>query len=376
MHRHRITFGTALLLAFLATQPTAATQTPSHSWQFEEGSGGTANDTGTPGGVPGTFGSSASRTSPGIQGNEAVTFPGSHFDPHAYVDFGTTAAAFGTSDFTMMLRVVTTWTASASSHGELFGTRDDPSDGNYISLGLRGDGTLRFEVSNGSGSSIGFSGIGGTLNNGQPHHIAFTRSGPFVALYIDGVAVSGPAATSGTLNITNDDGSSSGPAPLRLGRSMPFDCCSDVDTPPFTADDVRIYNSALSAADIAAIAIAPPDTDHDGVPDASDNCPLVANPGQTDTDGDGAGDACDADDDNDGVFDPYDVCPATAPGHPVSPDGCSISQFCSASASWKNHGQYVSCIAITSIAYEKAGLITPRERKQMMTAAAHSSVGK
>ncbi len=37
-----------------------------------------------------------------------------------------------------------------------------------------------------------------------------------------------------------------------------------------------------------------PDGDGDGIPDVTDNCPGVANPDQTDTDGDGQGDACDA----------------------------------------------------------------------------------
>lgn len=35
------------------------------------------------------------------------------------------------------------------------------------------------------------------------------------------------------------------------------------------------------------------DTDSDGVPDATDNCPRTANPDQADSDGDGIGDVCD-----------------------------------------------------------------------------------
>jgi len=58
------------------------------------------------------------------------------------------------------------------------------------------------------------------------------------------------------------------------------------------------------------------DGDGDGVPDAEDNCPDLANPDQADGDGDGIGDACDSppppppvDTDGDGVPDAVDNCP-------------------------------------------------------------------
>jgi thrombospondin type 3 repeat protein len=61
----------------------------------------------------------------------------------------------------------------------------------------------------------------------------------------------------------------------------------------------------------------PSDTDGDGVPDATDNCPSTANTDQADADADGQGDACDPtpngpDTDNDGVPDATDNCPSTA----------------------------------------------------------------
>jgi hypothetical protein len=71
-----------------------------------------------------------------------------------------------------------------------------------------------------------------------------------------------------------------------------------------------------------------PDADSDGVTNASDNCPFVANADQTDTDGDGLGNACDADDDNDGVLDTGDNCPLVANSGQADNDHDGIGDAC------------------------------------------------
>lgn len=53
------------------------------------------------------------------------------------------------------------------------------------------------------------------------------------------------------------------------------------------------------------------DDDNDGIDDVADNCSAHSNPDQLDTDSDGVGNACDDDDDNDGVLDGVDSCPLT-----------------------------------------------------------------
>lgn len=66
-----------------------------------------------------------------------------------------------------------------------------------------------------------------------------------------------------------------------------------------------------------------PDADSDTVPDATDNCPAVANPLQENYDGDASGDACDADDDNDGVDDAVEIAAGSNPKDPAStPELC------------------------------------------------------
>jgi hypothetical protein len=99
--------------------------------------------------------------------------------------------------------------------------------------------------------------------------------------------------------LTNVEESSLGSDPCKLD--------SDDDGLP---DAVEIFGFGAFGTDPLD-----PDTDDDGALDGSDNCPKLfyeetnqsgSNPNQADTDGDAAGDACDADDDDDGLSDSYE----------------------------------------------------------------------
>jgi hypothetical protein len=70
------------------------------------------------------------------------------------------------------------------------------------------------------------------------------------------------------------------------------------------------------------------DDDGDGILDADDNCPLVPNTLQENSDPDAQGDACDTDDDDDGVLDGNDNCPTTPNANQNDRNGNRIGNAC------------------------------------------------
>jgi hypothetical protein len=84
--------------------------------------------------------------------------------------------------------------------------------------------------------------------------------------------------------------------------------------------------------------------------------------------------------DEDGVFDLspelVDHCPDTPKGAVVDDVGCAISQLAPACFDWANHGDFVSRVAGVTEGFVLDGLISERERDDLVRSAARSDIGR
>jgi len=185
--------------------------------------------------------------------------------------------------------------------------------------------------------------------NGAWHHFVGTYDGANVKLYFDSALV-GQTASTGAIkyNMATND---------HLFIGVYKGSC----TIPFNGriDDVRIYDKALSGAEVAQrfSGLVTPDADTDGTVDASDLCAGTVG-GLANNKGCSVAQCCPATDAN------FAARPAGA-----CPKSTSVTN-------WSTHGQYVSCVSAVASQLLNEGKISLKQQSQLTSAAGGSDIGK
>ena len=197
------------------------------------------------------------------------------------------------------------WEAAAASAGLTVSTNDfstDPSSGFNLGGGTfsQTGGTYANERKEGGVIRVGYEGGGMVYGMGFDFGRGINALGDPVA----GTALIRARETGGLLAFQ----SASDPAITFIGviSDQPYVAtCGTVFTCPGFGSDEAYISFALAGTSfvdnwsVASTSVA--DADGDGVADSADNCQLIANAAQLDTNGDGYGNACDPDLDNNGV---------------------------------------------------------------------------
>ena len=232
---------------------------------------------------------------------------------------------------------------AVDANGDLYagGSFEGTMAKNGWSITANKGGSDLFFIKEGSTPSNQWAATGGSNSADSLQAMDVSSAGElvFTAFFLDGTFSAGTKSTTGTSSnwiatldadvmlggLTNTGGWSwldvTGSAALEVGWDIAFNG-SDVAAAvgsyigPAGSDTITKGTDSVTTAggwDLFVWALDPSmkaDTDNDGVPDVSDNCPNDSNPLQGNTDGDAQGDACDSDDDNDGITDNSpDDCP-------------------------------------------------------------------
>lgn len=142
---------------------------------------------------------------------------------------------FGTGPFSVSLWFKTSF---AGAGVRLVNTRTICTHDVFWEVNI-GVGKFQPCVEGGSAETLTCLAGNATVNDDEWHHAVFTRNGTSLKGYVDG-ALDDTATAGSVVDLTNS-------APLRIGDSI---CANDYNG---ELDEVRIYNRALSTAEIARL---------------------------------------------------------------------------------------------------------------------------
>jgi Thrombospondin type 3 repeat len=164
----------------------------------------------------------------------------------------------------------------------------------------------------------------GTLSTSTPSS-AFAFSSPGSGTNCDVTWTSAPIAYGAVASVSADASTPVGSYSVILSEAAGTTATTNSNGTQGKLED--------KTATVITVHVTAADSDDDGVPDSTDNCPNAANADQTDSDGDGIGDVCDTTDpdpdtDGDGVLDANDNCPTVVNADQEDADNDGLGDAC------------------------------------------------